>query len=264
MKKKLFALIAILLLSFSLTGCFRIIEDGEVGVKKTLGNYQDKEKGTGLKVFVPFISFIHVVNVKKQTIDEHASVPTSDGLMVDLDISVIYKIIGDRASEIKQTVTGHIEETLLIPYIRSGLRNTVSGYAADTVYKQESREIIEDELLDLLQTKLQGDIHIEDVLLRKVVMPDKIKDAIEAKLQAGYKIAQKENEKKTAVIDAEIAVEQAKGIAESNEIISNSITKEYLQYKFIENLAVAGADVIYVPTEANIPIMEAGRTMGIN
>lgn len=54
-------------------------------------------------------------------------------------------------------------------------------------------------------------------------------------------------------------IEEARPIAESNRIISNSITPEYLKWKFIEALSNSGANVIYVPTEANLPILEAKR-----
>ena len=43
---------------------------------------------------------------------------SKEGLMVNLDASVIYSVREDMASEIKQTVTGDIRDTLLIPYLR--------------------------------------------------------------------------------------------------------------------------------------------------
>jgi regulator of protease activity HflC (stomatin/prohibitin superfamily) len=54
---------------------------------------------------------------------------------------------------------------------------------------------------------------------------------------------------------------RAQGVARSNEIIGRSITAEYLKWFWIENLDKS-ENVIYVPTEANIPIMEAGRLPG--
>ncbi|MCP3684409.1 MAG: hypothetical protein GY861_17155 [bacterium] len=52
---------------------------------------------------------------------------------------------------------------------------------------------------------------------------------------------------------------RADGIAEANRIIAGSITPEYLKYKFIEGLNDGNTEVIYVPTEANLPILEAGK-----
>ena len=64
--------------------------------------------------------------------------------------------------------------------------------------------------------------------------------------------------KKLAAVElAEAEITRAKGIAEANKIISGSITNEYLKYRFIEGLNDGNTEVIYVPTEANLPILEA-------
>lgn len=58
---------------------------------------------------------------------------------------------------------------------------------------------------------------------------------------------------------AKAEVERAKGVAEANKIIGNSLqdNKEYLQYLYItglENGAEKGATIIYVPTEGGMPV----------
>ena len=64
--------------------------------------------------------------------------------------------------------------------------------------------------------------------------------------------------KKLAAIElAQAEIERAKGVAEANRIISNSITTEYIKYRFVEGLNDGNTEVIYVPTEANLPILEA-------
>lgn len=63
---------------------------------------------------------------------------------------------------------------------------------------------------------------------------------------------------------AQAEVERARGVAQANKIIGDSLKgdENYLRYLWIHNLAEAenhGAQVIYVPTEANLPILEAQR-----
>lgn len=71
-------------------------------------------------------------------------------------------------------------------------------------------------------------------------------------------VVQEANAKKeSATLLAEAEVIRAGGIAKANEIIGKSITKEYLKYLFIEGLNDGNTEVIYVPTEANLPILEA-------
>jgi len=59
--------------------------------------------------------------------------------------------------------------------------------------------------------------------------------------------------------DAEI--ERARGVAEANRIIGKSLKNNdgYLHYLWIQGLHDGNSETIYVPTEANMPIMEATR-----
>ncbi len=65
----------------------------------------------------------------------------------------------------------------------------------------------------------------------------------------------------SAVLLARAEVERAKGVAAANKIIGDSLNnnESYLRYLWIQNLANEKNQVIYVPTEANLPILEAAR-----
>lgn len=56
-------------------------------------------------------------------------------------------------------------------------------------------------------------------------------------------------------------IERAKGVAEANKIIGDSLknNESYLRYLWITNLKNDNNQVIYIPTEAGMPILEAGR-----
>lgn len=66
-------------------------------------------------------------------------------------------------------------------------------------------------------------------------------------------------ESATMLADAEVA--RAKGVAEANKIIGEGLKghEEYLMYLWVQSLSDKDNHVIYIPTEANIPILEAGR-----
>lgn len=70
--------------------------------------------------------------------------------------------------------------------------------------------------------------------------------------------------KESAKLLAEAEVERAKGVAAANKIIGEGLkdNHEYLIYLWIQELANSG-HVIYVPTEANLPILEAGKFTNI-
>lgn len=64
----------------------------------------------------------------------------------------------------------------------------------------------------------------------------------------------------SAKLFAAAEIERAKGVAEANKIIGSSLkgNESYLRYLWIQNMDT-DKEVIYVPTEANLPILEAGK-----
>lgn len=68
-----------------------------------------------------------------------------------------------------------------------------------------------------------------------------------------------EGKKEAAVKLAEVEVARARGVAKANRIIAHSITPEYLRYYYIQTLAGHPGHVVYIPTEAGLPILEAGK-----
>lgn len=92
-------------------------------------------------------------------------------------------------------------------------------------------------------------------------------------LEGKAKLAEAEYEKKIIVEEArakkdaakmlaEAEIEQARGVAEANAIIGKSLenNESYLRYLWIKGLQDGTSEVIYVPTEANLPILEANRS----
>ncbi|MBU1557516.1 membrane protease subunit [Patescibacteria group bacterium] len=67
--------------------------------------------------------------------------------------------------------------------------------------------------------------------------------------------------KESAILRAEAEIERAKGVAEANRIIGDSLkgNDEYLRYLWIDGLQTNEQQVIYIPTEAGLPILEAGK-----
>jgi len=82
-------------------------------------------------------------------------------------------------------------------------------------------------------------------------------DLREAEWNRQIAIAEAEAEMESATLKKQAEIIRAEGIAEANKIIAGSITPEYIRYKFIEGLNDGNTEVIYVPTEANLPILEA-------
>lgn len=89
-------------------------------------------------------------------------------------------------------------------------------------------------------------------------------EALLAHAQAAKEVAVAEAKAKMESADllAQAEVARAKGVAQANQIIGESLrnNEAYLRYLWIQNLETgSNQTVIYVPTEAGLPILEAGR-----
>lgn len=251
-----FMFVALALQGCGLTG----IEDGQAGVKADFGKIQDKPADTGWHFYIPGISWVEVWNVKTQEIKETSQVPSSEGLISTLDVSVLYSVDKQDVIKVRKTVGRDYRETILEPYIREAIRNVVSGYPVKALYSDVGRKEIGVKIFQFLTEKLgERGIRIQDVLLRDVRLPGSFAQSIEMKLRAEQESLQKEFELIKAKKDAEIEVARAEGVAQSNKIIANSITSNYLRYKWVEGLQKNDMQVVYVPTESNLPIMESQR-----
>ncbi len=65
----------------------------------------------------------------------------------------------------------------------------------------------------------------------------------------------------SADFEAKAEVRRAEGVRDANKIIGDGLkgNEDYLRYLYINNLASSHDQIIYVPTEAGLPILEAGR-----
>lgn len=65
----------------------------------------------------------------------------------------------------------------------------------------------------------------------------------------------------SAKLKAQAEIERAKGLAAANRIVADSLggPEGYLRYLYIQNLEESNGQIIYVPTEGGLPILEAGK-----
>lgn len=246
--------------AMTLTGCLQIVEDGQAGVKATFGKIGDQPLGAGWHLYLPGVSWIEVWNIKTQEIKEQASVPSSEGLISTLDVSILFNVPKEKTTLVRKTIGSDYGLTVVEPYIRESIRNVASGYEVKALFSEKGRTEIGTKIKQFLVEKLESrGIVIQDVLLRDVRLPDKFRESIETKLRTEQESLQKEFELLKAKKDAEIEVARAEGVAKSNVIIAGSITESYLRYQWIQGLKNNNLQVVYVPTEANLPILEAKR-----
>ena len=249
------ALVALLTLP---SGCV-VIEDGEVGVSKSFGTISDQPVGQGIVVQVPVVRTVETWNVKLQELKETAQVPSSEGLIVGLDTSLLFRVMPDEAPAIRKTIGPRYVDVLVVPYFRNAVRDVVSGYQVKNIYAEAGRKEIASKIKAFLTENLEPrGVRVEDVLLRDVQLPQRFRESIEAKLTAEQQVQQKQFMLEQARKDAEIEVARAEGAAKAQEIVRSTLSDSYLQYLWIKTLN-ENPNVIYVATEANLPLFKTTK-----
>ena len=139
------------------------------------------------------------------------------------------------ASVLYQTIGKSYQKVILIPQVRSVGREVTALYDAKALYA-EAREQLSVKIREgLIKAVKNRGLIIEDILLRKVGLPPKIKQNIEDKVAAEQQaqkmkfVLQKEKQ------EAERKKVEAKGIAGAQAIIRQTLTPSYLQYLAIQN-----------------------------
>lgn len=200
---------------------FRSIPAGHVGVATLFGDVVEDEYASGLHFPVnPLLDWTEY-DVRDKEHKEVASVPSRDQLTTEIDVSVVYRVMPDRAARMKSEV-GSRQDALdvhIIPKLRSLVREqgkTVDN--AEEFFQAETQERltrdIQARLVDYLEPK---GIEVQAVLLRDFRLPKAILANVELKKQAEQKIEQAAAELEQAKVNAQTQVEQAKAEREAAE-----------------------------------------------
>jgi regulator of protease activity HflC (stomatin/prohibitin superfamily) len=223
----------IVALFISLLQIFTIIPAGHTGVIDFLGYVSDNTLKPGVNIVNPMAN-VEKMSIKTQELKEMMNVPSQEGLSVELEISLLFKLDSERANEIYKTVGPNYVEIILTPQFRSVVRGVTARYEAKALYTA-SRERLAGEIVSELE-KLVGPrgITVEQAALRQIKLPPRLTQSIEEKLQA-----EQESQRMAFILlkeeqEADRKRIEAKGIADFQDIVSKGISDQLLKWKGIE------------------------------
>ena len=210
-----------------------VIPAGHVGVKDFFGIVSPNVLSPGIGLVFPFTRVVKV-SVKTQEVKETAEVPSKEGLMMDLEGSLLFRLDPAKAPEIYRTVGANYQEIAVHPQIRSAIREVTATYEAKVLYSAE-RDKIARETFELF-SKMSKDRGIigEAVLLRKIGLPAIVANAIQEKLKREQEAEQMKFVLQKEEQEAQRKRIEAQGIADFQKIVASGISAQLLEWKGIE------------------------------
>ena len=249
--------------ALALSNALAVISVGEVGVKHFLGNVDETPLEQGVHLVNPLAS-IEKMSVREQSYPpdggiERIEAQTSEQLNVSLEVAILFQLDGGAAPELYQRLGSErsIKSSIVLNAMRNGVRDAVATKSINQIFSPDRREIAND-MRVAIQDKAGDRIQVVDVFVRDIQAPPRVREAIEARIEREQQVEQERFQTEIIQERAQQAVEEARGIAEAQKIISEGLTPEYLTFKYIEQLGTMPAgSVVYVPTEGGVPLMRS-------
>lgn len=232
-----------------------IVPAGNVGVTVLFGKVQDAHYSEGLHLVNPLVSVVAMsVRTRAYTMsstagegkivgDDSIKVLSSDGLQMPLDVTVLYRLVASDAPWVYRNLGDDYEDKLIRSASRTAIREAASQFSSQEAYALKRNELAgkTEKLLEESIASLLGKYDdfkgagfmIQQVMLRNVSLPERVRVAIEEKLSA-----EQDAERMKFLIDkekqeAERKKIEAGGIAEAAKLMSD-VGEKYIQLRGIE------------------------------
>lgn len=209
-----------------------VIPVGNIGVEYFQGKVSNRTLPAGIYAINPFSDIVQF-STRLRDIKEEISATSKEGLALNIDISIQYRIDPAKAGNVYQNI-GTDEREIVISRFRAIAREIVAGYPAEAVYSTKREEISLQlrEKLRLYITPL-GFV-VDEALLRNVEIPETLQEAIQQRLKAEQENLQMQFVLAKEKQEAERKRIEAKGRADAQKILAESLTPAILQLRTIE------------------------------
>ncbi len=177
---------------------------------------------------------VYIYSVRQKERAEEMKMLSSNGLEINIDVSAWFRPVPEKLSYLHKKIGQEYETSIVVPAVRAAARSVIGRYTPEEIYSTK-RDAIQNEIYDETRKILeQKYIHVERMLIRSIILPPAIKDAIESKLKQEQLALEYEFKLQRATKEAERQRITALGEAKANEIINSSLTDKLLKMRGIE------------------------------
>lgn len=235
-------LLLLMTVTFLAPRIFIFIGAGERGVlwrRFDHGVLLDRTFGEGTSVIFPW-DVMAVYDTRIQVAHESFDALSRDGLTIQVDTSVRYRPNREQLPVLHSEVGPDYLDVVVVPEIAAAVRGVIAHYRQDELHTSD-RLALQREIVAYTQVQtLERWIHIDDLQIRSVTLPEEVSAAIERKLAAEQRSQEYDFILISETKEAERKRTEAEGIRDFQAIVTEGISDEYLRWKGIEaTLALA-------------------------
>lgn len=177
---------------------------------------------------------VFVYDVQETSQDEKMDVLDKSGLSIHVDITVRFKPIPEKIGFIYEKFNTAYVDVLVIPEVRSAVRQVMGRYTAEEIYSTKRAEVeatIKEESEKVLNA---NNVDMVALLIKSIQLPEQIRVAIENKLQQQQEALAYQFRLDKEKSEAERKRIAAEGEARANNIVNSSLTDKLLKMRGIE------------------------------
>jgi prohibitin 2 len=232
-----------------------VVNPGYRGVEVTMGKVSDAFKPEGFGLKQPLVTSIYPVSIRQQTAEDNAECYSSDLQQIQVELRVLYRIPESSVVKLFHEYYGDPFESLIAPRVQEALKEVAASQSAEQIV--QNREQIKTHALELARKKIGTLLVIEDIVIQNITLTKQLETAIEAKMVQQQDAAKAKYIQQRAQIDADTAVIQAKGEAESIRIRGQALKDDpaFVDLKIVDKwdgstpLVIGGGGLVYQTQE---------------
>jgi prohibitin 1 len=249
-------IIILMMTAFVALSC-SVVRQGEIGMKRKLGKLDQKILQPGAVGYNPFITRVIKMPIRTMNMEISTNLPSKEGLNVTAVISILYRIVPEKAPAIIETIGVGNEDNVISSVFRSSASDVCSRFFAKDMHSTQ-RAIIEKDIAEQMAKILEPrGFQIEAVLLKNISLPAGLARAVEEKLEA-----EQDAQRMAFLLDREKQEAtrkriEAEGIRDAQKIISEGLNKNIIEWQSIEafrELAKSSNSKVII-TDGNAPMM---------
>lgn len=247
-------LVGIVVLFFVMFAVERI-DSGQTGIIVNLAGSErgvdDAKVETGWVMYNRFVKQLFEYPAFAQIVDyEPFDIQDKKGTIFKTDPTIEYYIERENAKIVflrYRKTTEELEQSVILTEVKNAYKDVAGLYETDSLIN--NRPAFEKEVESLLRERLSQRGFTFSNIQSSVKPNEVLQAAIDAKNTAVQNALKVENEKKAAIAEAEKVVAAAKGKADANRILQESITPELIQLKAVEKW------------DGKLPLSTSGNTL---